>query len=103
MESRHEPWGVARGAGDGMSGPTSGVSVLRFEEARSQTRDDHVARAEPLEIQRDGASLAVVMRTPGEDLELALGFLVTERVNERPGRGLGSPLRRAPDPESERT
>jgi len=43
-------------------------------------RADLLAREEPLEIQVDGQSLAVVMRTPGHDAELALGFLVTERV-----------------------
>jgi FdhD protein len=41
---------------------------------------DWVAREEPLEIQVNGAPLAVVMRTPGHDEELGLGFLVTERV-----------------------
>ena len=41
---------------------------------------DWVAREEPLEIQVSGAPLAVVMRTPGHDEELGLGFLVTERV-----------------------
>jgi FdhD protein len=46
----------------------------------SQDRDDLVAREEPLEIQVGPASLTVVMRTPGHDEELALGFLVTERV-----------------------
>jgi FdhD protein len=37
-------------------------------------RDD-VAVEEPLEIRVDGAALAVTMRTPGHDEELALGFL----------------------------
>ncbi|MGH7859154.1 MAG: formate dehydrogenase accessory sulfurtransferase FdhD, partial [Candidatus Binatia bacterium] len=41
---------------------------------------DKVAREEPLEIQLGGASLVVVMRTPGHDEELALGLLLTERV-----------------------
>ena len=42
------------------------------------TRDgsrDEVAVEEPLEIRVDGAPLAVTMRTPGHDEELALGFL----------------------------
>lgn len=46
---------------------------------------DLVAVEEPLEIQIGGVSLAVVMRTPGHDEELALGFLVTERVIDSPG------------------
>jgi FdhD protein len=39
---------------------------------------DEVAVEEPLEIRVDGAALAVTMRTPGNDDELALGFLVGE-------------------------
>src|SRR3954454_6855657 len=41
---------------------------------RDGTRDE-VAVEEPLEIRVDGVALAVTMRTPGEDEELALGFL----------------------------
>jgi len=37
--------------------------------------EDEVAVEEPLEIRVDGRPLAVTMRTPGEDEELALGFL----------------------------
>ena len=40
--------------------------------------DDLVAIEEPLEIRVDGAPLAVTMRTPGHDEELALGFLLSE-------------------------
>lgn len=39
---------------------------------------DEVAREEPLEIRVDTRSVAVVMRTPGHDDELAAGFLVSE-------------------------
>jgi FdhD protein len=39
---------------------------------------DAVALEEPLEIRVDGAALAVTMRTPGHDEELALGFLYGE-------------------------
>src|SRR4051812_5444897 len=39
---------------------------------------DEVAVEEPLEIRVDGRSLAVTMRTPGEDEELAAGFLAGE-------------------------
>jgi FdhD protein len=41
-------------------------------------RIDHVAVEEPLEIRVDGRPLAVTMRTPGHDAELALGFLFGE-------------------------
>ena len=40
--------------------------------------DDEVAVEEPLEIRVGGRSLAVTMRTPGHDEELALGFLYGE-------------------------
>jgi FdhD protein len=58
--------------------------ISRFGEAGEELCDDDAAREEPLEIQLGGASLAVVMRTPGHDRELVLGFLVTERVISRP-------------------
>src|SRR4051794_4996528 len=44
---------------------------------RDQTRDE-LAVEEPLEIRVDGEPLAVTMRTPGEDEELAVGFLAGE-------------------------
>ena len=40
--------------------------------------DDLVAVEEPLEIRIDGEPVAVTMRTPGHDEELALGFCITE-------------------------
>jgi len=43
---------------------------------------DHVAVEEPLEIRVDGRPLAVTMRTPGHDEELALGFLFGEGLIE---------------------
>jgi FdhD protein len=44
---------------------------------------DEVAVEQPLEIRVDGAPLAVTMRTPGHDEELALGFLFTEGLIDR--------------------
>jgi FdhD protein len=46
-------------------------------------RIDHVAVEEPLEIRIDGCPLAVTMRTPGHDSELALGFLFGEGLIDR--------------------
>jgi len=56
------------------------VARTRIAGERVTDGRDVVAREEPLEIQLDGASLAVVMRTPGYDEELALGLLSAERV-----------------------
>jgi FdhD protein len=44
------------------------------------TNSDEVAVEEPLEIRLDGHPVAVLMRTPGHDKELATGFLVTEGI-----------------------
>jgi FdhD protein len=41
---------------------------------------DSVAAEEPLQLSLDGAPLSVVMRTPGNDVELALGLLRAEKV-----------------------
>jgi FdhD protein len=58
-------------------------------------RRDAVAVEEPLEIRVDGESLAVTMRTPGQDEELALGFLFGEGLIDAahdagPGDELGA-------------
>ena len=47
------------------------------------TREDVLAVEEPLEIRVNGRSLAVTMRTPGNDYDLAAGFLVSEGVISR--------------------
>lgn len=46
-------------------------------------REDLLAVEEPLEIRVGGKSLAITMRTPGHDFELAAGFLVSEGVISR--------------------
>jgi FdhD protein len=47
---------------------------------------DEVAVEEPLEIRVGAEALAVTMRTPGNDDELALGFLVGEGLIDEPRR-----------------
>lgn len=69
-----------------MSGETSrAASVLRYETgAAPHEHPDDVASEEPLEIRVEGHSVAVVMRTPGHDRELAAGFLLTENLIRKP-------------------
>ena len=44
------------------------------------TRPETLAVEEPLEIRINGSAVTVTMRTPGSDVELAQGFLLTEGV-----------------------
>ena len=55
---------------------TAGVEVVRLPGGAIE--HDVVAAEEPLEIRIGGAPVAVTMRTPGNDEELALGFCVSE-------------------------
>jgi FdhD protein len=45
-----------------------------------ETVDDDLVVEEPVEIRLEGTPLAVVMRTPGHDAELVLGFAITEGI-----------------------
>jgi FdhD protein len=54
------------------------VEVLRLPAGESER--DELAVEEPLEIRVDGRPVAVTMRTPGHDEELAIGFLLSEGV-----------------------
>jgi FdhD protein len=62
------------------------LSVVRFEGDVARVARDAVAVEEPLEIRLAGGGLAaersisVTMRTPGEDVELAVGYLLAEGV-----------------------
>ncbi len=57
-------------------------TVVRYADATlaSQPEPDAVAIEEPLEIRILGDTLAVTMRTPGEDRQLATGFLFSEGI-----------------------
>lgn len=61
------------------------AGVTHWQEQEQQQRDDSLTVEEPFEIQIDHKSLAVIMRTPGHDAELAMGFLLTEGVIQRVG------------------
>lgn len=73
-----------------MTGSSQTIEIARFDGSRITGRTDNVAVEEPLEIQlssphADGAaakSVSITMRTPGDDHELALGFLLTEGIIE---------------------
>ncbi len=52
--------------------------ILRCRDGARAEAVDAVAEEEPLEIRVDGETVAVTMRTPGHDAELALGFLFSE-------------------------
>ena len=55
--------------------------ILRWKHGvLGQAANDSLAREEPLEIRVKGESVAVTMRTPGHDEELAIGFLLSEGV-----------------------
>lgn len=55
------------------------TSVARYRRGQLAAEEpDEVAVEEPLEIRVEGHSVAVVMRTPGHDRELAAGFALTE-------------------------
>jgi FdhD protein len=59
------------------------VRVTHWKEHIQEQREDHVTVEEPFEVRVNHRSLAVIMRTPGHDRELAMGFLFTERVIHR--------------------
>ena len=56
------------------------VQVTHWKEHVQEQLEDHVTVEEPFEVRVNHRSLAVIMRTPGHDSELAMGFLFTERV-----------------------
>ena len=60
-----------------------GLNLRRYRVERGWVEEgDRVAMEEPLEVRVNGQSVAVMMRTPGHDEELATGFLLTESVIE---------------------
>ncbi len=56
------------------------VSVRTVEKTSMRGRQDFIAVEEPLEIRIGGKTLAIAMRTPGADVELVAGFLLSEGI-----------------------
>lgn len=56
------------------------IDVVRVEEHSTKPAMDRVAAELPLEVRLEGEPFSVIMRTPGADEDLAVGFLFTEGV-----------------------
>jgi FdhD protein len=69
-----------RGAGDGGTGGRPGAGAP----GGATSRADFLATEEPLGIRVNDVALTLTMRTPGDDVELAAGFLVSEAVVRTP-------------------
>src|SRR5260370_39983613 len=63
-----------------LSGPVREVTMRRVKGSTESDDRDFLAAEEPLEIRVEGHSVAIVMRTPGADRELAAGFLLSEGI-----------------------
>ncbi|KRF16948.1 formate dehydrogenase accessory sulfurtransferase FdhD [Nocardioides sp. Soil796] len=59
---------------------TARRKVLRVRDGVADHRVDTIAAEEPMELRVNGRTLTVTMRTPGDDFDLAVGFLVSEGV-----------------------
>lgn len=56
------------------------IPIARWRGRAWEQVDDAVAAEEPLQLLLNGEPLSIVMRTPGNDIELALGLLSAEHV-----------------------
>ena len=68
-------------------GQTQRVLTRRFDGEGSRRFQDELIVEEPMSIRLDDELVATTMRTPGDDFELAVGFLVTEGMLD------GAPVR----------
>ena len=63
-----------------MAEASTKIHLRKIQKNEEILIEDSVAVEEPLEIRVEGKSVAIVMRTPGNDKELAAGFLLSEGV-----------------------
>jgi FdhD protein len=63
----------------------SNFAVTRHDGSSTDDFNDPVAVEDPLEIRLGEEPLAVTMRTPGDDFDLVIGFLLTEGILLGPG------------------
>jgi FdhD protein len=68
------------------SGSVKVTQVTEWREGKSRKAEDYLATEEPLEIQIAARTLLVTMRTPGNDEDLAAGFLLTEGIIKSAGQ-----------------
>jgi FdhD protein len=61
-----------------------GLQVRKWSAGRWTDSPDAVVTEEPLQLMLQGKPLSVVMRTPGNDLELSLGLLFSEGILRAP-------------------
>lgn len=75
--------------------PVVPVPVRTIEPGVDQSRLDVLAVEEPLEIRINGKAISITMRTPGNDAQLAAGYLFSEGVVRSPGdiAGIWQPAR----------
>ena len=59
------------------------TQVSEWDDGKVLRKEDYLAAEEPLEIRVGNEPLSVTMRTPGHDLELSAGFLLTEGLITR--------------------
>ena len=67
----------------------SGRQVLKVGPLLTHRVEDRLVEESPMELRMMGVPIAVVMRTPGQEEDLALGFAITEGIVDGPGEVAG--------------
>src|SRR3982074_3648226 len=57
-----------------------GLRIRRWSGGQWSESPDMVVTEEPLQLMLDGEALSVVMRTPGNDVELCIGLMFSEGI-----------------------